>query len=232
MNFKSFGKILSLIRTHGIVKAARSVRHNLSDRYIEYKLGIATSQVKTKEDLGLTREEERRYDPCDYGSLRKLLTMLEIQPGRDVLVDFGAGMGRVVVLAGLFQFRRIIGVEISSELCEIAESNLNRARSKLICQDIGVVHGDATKFAIPPDMTVAFFFNPFTGFVLDSVLENIRNSIVETPRQVRIACNDYSLESEFARQMRACPWLQLRKSVPLRTEGQVGSIYVNKEITT
>jgi hypothetical protein len=228
MKFQTIGSIFQLMRSQGVWKTLTSLKNRLEDRYLDYRLGIFTSEIKTKQELGLTRDEERQYIPSDYGSFRKLMKTLEIKEGADVFVDFGAGMGRSVVLAGLYPFRRVVGVEISPELCRIAEINVSRARRKLRCKDISIVTCDATSFPIPPDMTVAYFFNPFTGAILETVLENIHRSVREVPRQIRFVCNDYSSESQFARQIRRCPWLVLQKTIPLVSQGPVGSIFVNR----
>lgn len=39
-------------------------------------------------------------------------------------IDFGAGMGRVLLMASERPFRKIIGVEFARELITIAENNL------------------------------------------------------------------------------------------------------------
>jgi hypothetical protein len=227
MKLATIGTVLQLMHSQGVWKTLRSIKHRLEDKYLEYRLGISTSESKTKQELGLTRIEDRPYVASDYGSFRKLLKALEIREGTDVFVDFGAGMGRSMIFAGLYPFRRIVGVEISPELCRIAERNVSRARPKLRCKDIATVTSDAMSFPIPPDMTVAYFFNPFTGAILDAVLENIRRSLQEVPRQIRFVCNDYSSESQFSRQIRGCPWLVLQKTISLEHKGQIGSIYLN-----
>jgi hypothetical protein len=231
MRIATVGTVLQLMRSQGIWKTLKSLKSHLEDKYLDYRLGISTSEIKTKQELGLARDDERPYIPSDYRSFRKLMKILDIHEGRDVFVDFGAGMGRSVIFAGLYPFRRIVGVEISPELCRVAKTNVNLARPKLRCKDIAVVTSDAVTFPIPPDMTVAYFFNPFTGVILDTVLENIRQSLCEVPRQIRFVCNDYSSESQFSRQIQGCHWLLLQKRISLEQKGQIGSIYLNTGIT-
>jgi SAM-dependent methyltransferase len=227
MNVRSLANVLRLIRSIGIRKTVRSLKHRFEDRFLEYRLDISTSMIRTKQELGLTRDVERHYAPTGYAIFKKLMTLVEIQVEGDVFVDFGTGMGRVAIMAALYPFRRVIGVDISDELCRIAEANVRRCQHKLLCQDVSIVACDATTFSIPTDMTVAFFFNPFTGMILDRVLENIRQSVIAFPRRIQVVCNDFSEQSAFACQMRNCPWLTRQKCIPLGDEGDVGSIYVN-----
>src|SRR5258708_28614484 len=77
-----------------------------------------------REEFGLG--DEHRVDPAPsfWTTLPKVLPKNEVGPD-DVLIDLGSGMGRVVVHAATtYSFRRIIGVEISSRLHEIAEQNI------------------------------------------------------------------------------------------------------------
>jgi hypothetical protein len=43
-----------------------------------------------------------------------------------------------------------------------------------------------TEFAIPDDMTFAYFFNPFNGATFQTVLDNIVASLDRAPRWLRI----------------------------------------------
>ena len=89
-------------------------------------------------------------------------------------IDFGAGMGRGMLLAAEYPFRQVVGVELNPTLARIARRNLTlwrksgRARSplRLHC-------GDAAEFAFPQGPCVAFLFNPFGAPVLRKLLANV-----------------------------------------------------------
>lgn len=63
------------------------------------------------------------YLPAGWMSLRRILLPREVTD-HDVFVDFGSGMGRVVLQAARYPFRKVIGVEISETLHSIARERL------------------------------------------------------------------------------------------------------------
>jgi SAM-dependent methyltransferase len=133
------------------------------------------------------REDSARleYKPTPWTTLARALRRCEVGP-EDVFVDFGAGKGRVVFLAARYPFRRVVGVELSPELSAVAQANVERNMARLRCRDVQIVTGDVLNFAIPDDLTVAFFFNPFRGDVFASVVERLLASVDRRPRRVRI----------------------------------------------
>jgi SAM-dependent methyltransferase len=123
------------------------------------------------------------YAPVPYGILSAMLADVPAPLHGGALIDFGCGMGRVLVVASR-QFRRVIGVEYSERLAGIARQNTKRNSS---CQ---IETMDAAQFAIPDDAAVFFFFNPFGKQTMATVLSNIGRSLCEHPRDHRfLVCN-------------------------------------------
>ena len=105
---------------------------------------------------------------------------------RDVFVEFGCGKGRVVHQAARRPFRRVVGVEISPVLAEAARSGLAARRHQHRCRDVEIVVADVTAFRVPDDLTIGYFYYPFTGQTFESVLRGIVESIDRNPRRVRL----------------------------------------------
>ncbi len=91
-----------------------------------------------------------------------------------------------MIVAATFPFRKVIGVEFSPELSEIATRNIECARGRLRCLNTEVVTVDATNYQVPAEATVVFFYNPFHGPVLASVLHNIPESLRKSPRKMTV----------------------------------------------
>ena len=119
---------------------------------------------------------------------KTILDGLEIRSNEDVFLDFGSGMGRAVIMAAKYPFRKIYGVEIARQLNEIARQNVHRALPRLKCRDIELITANAREFVIPDEATVIYFFNPFSGEVLTDVLQNIRASLRRRRRALRLIC--------------------------------------------
>ena len=82
-------------------------------------------------------------------------------------------------------FRQVIGVEMSQPLCDAARENVAGAKH-LRCPDVQVVNADAKEYTPPDDVSVVFLFNPFTGHMLDAVLDNLRQSWTRRPRELTV----------------------------------------------
>jgi SAM-dependent methyltransferase len=158
----------------------------LTSRLVERRLGIETSQRVRLAELGLEQGERGNYEPSSWLTLRLALPRSEVAES-DVFIDLGSGMGRVVFQAAAqYQFRKVIGVELSPELHDIAERNVAANRHRLRCRDIELRCMDAREFQIPPDVTVVFFYNPFRGAIFAAVIDNILKSYDEHPRRLRV----------------------------------------------
>lgn len=128
-------------------------------------------------DLGVATQDRVHYTPSGWQTLQRVSSVIAFSP-RDTFVDFGSGKGRVILMAARdFPFKRVIGVEISADLNTVARQNLDANRGKLKCTDVALVTADALAFEIPDDMTVAYFYSPFTGDVFRKVIDRIEASL-------------------------------------------------------
>lgn len=135
--------------------------------------------------LGYDAPQRNSYAPSTWGALRRVLPTTEVDDD-DVFIDFGSGMGRVVIEAAQYRFRRVIGVEIAPQLTAVAERAVQRNRHRLRCPEIELVTADATDYEIPADVTVAYFANPFTGDAFQTVLDQLIASVDRSPRRLRV----------------------------------------------
>jgi SAM-dependent methyltransferase len=178
--------VLRRFRERGLRAGARYILSRSSERYHEWRLGIDTGRCISRGELGLDDPDCADYHPTMYRHFKSVMRDVAIRNGQDVFLDYGCGMGRVVVLAATYPFRRVIGVELSRQLVALAEENVRRARKKLRCPDVIIEHADALTFVVPADVTVIHLFNPFFGKILARVLDNIEQSLVDNPRRLTI----------------------------------------------
>jgi precorrin-6B methylase 2 len=161
----------------------RSARHFKEWLIWDRRQVLHTGHHVSLESLGLQHPDRVQYEPTRWNVLRTLLPKSDVRPG-DVFIDFGSGMGRAVQQAAAYPFARVIGVEISEELNQIARQNFERNRKRFVCQEAEFVTSDATEFEVPDELTHAYFFNPFRGETFRKVLQNIIASIDRNPRRV------------------------------------------------
>ncbi|MFE5241546.1 MULTISPECIES: hypothetical protein [unclassified Streptomyces] len=124
-----------------------------------------------------------RYSPSPTGILRAVMSQVPVDYEEVAFIDFGSGKGRVLLVASEFPFKRIIGVELSGHLCDIATHNVMRYDSpSKRCDDFDIRHQSAEEFEIPDDAGVFYFYEPFSAAVTERVLENIERSLRRVPR--------------------------------------------------
>jgi len=152
----------------------------------ERRLGINSEAEVSLQHYGVTDKECHHYGPMNYIRFWQLMRRIKIRPRKDVFLDLGSGMGRVVVLAATYPFRKVIGVELVEELNAIGRENVRKAMPRLKCREIELHNVDARNYRIPAEVTVIFLLNSFGGDVLSRVFSNIRESIMKSPRTVTI----------------------------------------------
>lgn len=205
-------------------KGLRGTSQAIADRleegalepYWEWKLGISTSGRVSRERLGYHDDACSFYAPTAYGNILRILRALDVRPGtREVLVDFGCGKGRVLAMAARLPFARLVGVERSPELAADTRHNVDRARHHGAFAPVDVVTADAAVYEVPDETTIVYFASPFSGHVLNAVLQNVSASLTRAPRPLRIVSHGYDAANPFERQIRQHDWLTLRAEVPL-----------------
>jgi len=145
--------------------------------------GLDTSGNSLQPEHGA--DDRVSYVPSPWYVLPRALWYLGVSD-RDTFVDFGCGKGRVVHQAARRPFRRVIGVEISPVLAEIARAGLNARRHQHRCQNVEIVVADAAEFPIPDDLTIGYFFLPFRGETFAAVVRGIVESLDRQPRRLRL----------------------------------------------
>ena len=83
-------------------------------------------------------------------------------------------------------FKRVIGVEVSESLSEVARQNMARVRQDLACQGVELVTADVLDWDVPDDLTVAYFQAPFPTAVFQEVLDRLLTSVESNPRPLRL----------------------------------------------
>jgi 16S rRNA G966 N2-methylase RsmD len=164
----------------------RNLAYRASEKYWDYKLKIHTYDLIEPEELGISSTDCMQYTPVPYRTLFAMLNAIPDECSDGALIDFGSGMGRVLVVAAAqFQFRRVVGVELADQLCQVAHTNVSQSGIPAHCP-IEILNTDASQFAIPDDATVFVFTNPFKGETLQRVMNNIRTSLIRKDRRAAL----------------------------------------------
>lgn len=97
------------------------------------------------------------------------------------ILDIGCGKGKMLWHFKRIGFDHVAGVEYSTKLSQIARDNM-----KLLGISACIYNSDATLFENYDDYSVFYIYNSFEAEVMEKVVEKIRRSILEKPRDVVI----------------------------------------------
>jgi SAM-dependent methyltransferase len=150
------------------------------------KMGVQTSRLVAPTDLGIDPSKlgdvsigaisGGSYVPSPAWALPVILKQLDIQYVDYNFIDLGSGMGRVVLMAAEFPFARVVGVEFSQKLHEIAKDNLARSSSRRPAGSVELLLQDAREYMPPPGNCIIYMCNPFRENVMRIVLDNLKRS--------------------------------------------------------
>lgn len=162
------------------------LRNRWIDRRFDRRHGTDTSGSIAKAALGLEGEHAdgaNPYEPVQVPVFRAIMRDLRIDPADYAFVDFGSGKGRALLMAARYPFRRIVGVELSPLLHEVARRNVaavergTRSRIELHC-------GDALRFPLPAGDAVCFLYNSFGRPLVAELIANLEASLARAPRRL------------------------------------------------
>lgn len=164
----------------------RGLRRRVARLVYDKRYGVDTSEFADLSEFGLDHPERVYYSPAHWGTLRRALPVGEVAED-DVFLDLGAGKGRMALeAASRYPFRRVIGVELSRELTEIARANLAATRLRLRAGEVEFVHADVLDYEIPDDVSVVFMNNPFRGRIFAEAVDRLIASADRCPRPLRV----------------------------------------------
>jgi SAM-dependent methyltransferase len=199
-------KVRGMIRRYGISGVPRQslqyvfkrihrardgrIRQLLDDRF-DAEYGVETAGNVSYSSLDAPPDcvaHASAYQPIYPAPFMDLIRQLPIDFEEWTFVDFGSGKGRAVLLASEFPFRKVVGIEFSPSLHEIAKKNLTTYRSATQrCRRIDLLCLDATGYEIPRTPAIFHFYNPFGRQVMSEVARNTDGSLQEGPRKAFVA---------------------------------------------
>lgn len=153
-------------------------------RLIDRRLGVDTTPPLASGPLADYRSDIPYFLPSGWLSLYRTFRGLRVT-NSDVLLDVGCGSGRVALVAAMFPFRRVIGIDLDAHQIQCAQHNLRMCRVSSLAA-VEFEHADALKYEIPDDVTVVYMYNPFGGSTFARFFERLAASLDRAPRRLRL----------------------------------------------
>lgn len=174
------------LRGRALVDAIRAVPARDRDTWVDELLGLPPAPP----DEPLPRGAVPNLS-CAVDDVLAMLDAVALAP-TDTLVDLGAGLGRVAMLAHLVTGARAHGIELQASLVELARA------AALALPTVTFTHADAS--AVPLAGSVFFLYAPCNGDLLRRLLARL----AAAPRPFVVATIDLPLDD--------VPWLRARPS--------------------
>ncbi|MBL7936759.1 MAG: class I SAM-dependent methyltransferase [Bacteroidia bacterium] len=153
----------------------------------EKQLEINTHSIVNLDKLTLAGEnsdQNHHYQGASYYILFSIFEKIPLKVRHFPFIDYGCGKGRAIFVAEQCGFTKLVGVDIAKELIDDANQNKAIYKKKNPESRIDFLFEDATKYKIPDNASVFYFFNPFGEEVMQKVIENIKMSVKSNPRKI------------------------------------------------
>jgi hypothetical protein len=196
-------KLRQLVRNEGGMKAGRVVIRTACQygrrtcqriekwvigRSFDWFYGVDTYGLIPLGRLDITSDNlvhGNLYGPVVPRIFNSMMSELHIPDREFVFVDYGSGKGRALLLAAWHPFKRILGVEFSKELHDVAVKNVATFRRTAgVGTNVECVWSDAAKFRLPDDPVVLYMYNPFGEAVMQGVIDSLCHSWHAHPRTI------------------------------------------------
>lgn len=141
-----------------------------------FRRGCDFARWRTQDELGFSSDHGNKYQPCT-NALSTVLRRLNIT-SQDAIMDVGCGKGKAMYLMSKFPFRRIAGLDISSDLVDIANNNF----AVLGLKQCHSFTADAEEYDDYDDFNYFYLFNSVPEPVFRRLIAHIEDSVRRKPR--------------------------------------------------
>lgn len=174
------------------ISAARDEGYDYFDELVagvlQFDQPLSETAVRTPEMVA--------YQPTPARHVFDLIERIQLD-GRDVLVDIGSGLGHVAMLASICSDASSLGIEMEGAYVDCAQ----RSAQSLQLPRVNFIRQDA-RAADYSSGTVFYLYTPFTGTILRTVLDLLREQAAR--RDIRL-CTYGPCTLAIARE----PWLEV-----------------------
>lgn len=159
---------------------------------MEQRLGIDTAGIEHDlAGLGVPQAglaHAYAYQPVQLHVFARMVRAAAINPAQHVMIDFGSGKARALILGAEYGFKRLIGVELAPGLHAAAIRNVQAYRQRRPDAPPIELHcGDAAAWPIPEERLFIFLYNPFAEPVVARIARRLEISLRRQPRDVVLA---------------------------------------------
>ena len=154
------------------------------------------------------------YSAINHDFFREIFRAIPGDLTKYTFVDVGSGKGAAVMMAAEFPFRQLIGLELNTELVDVARENIikfnQRSPTPIAPQ---WVEGDFFQWDLPKQPLLFFFNNPFPTDLSLQAIKHLEARLADTGqtallvfRKAPQSTGNYLRQSSFWKPLRLAPY--------------------------
>ncbi len=163
---------------------------NFPQRVFDWRFRVDTAGITRLHYADLAPDVGKSgycYEATSKRVFERMMRSIDVDYLRFTFVDVGCGKGAVLLYACELAFKRIIGIEVSPTLQQVAQANISRyPRQRVRCANISVVCADGAAFGFPDDPLIVYLYNPFDEATLSRMFAMLHRSLCQHPREIII----------------------------------------------
>ncbi len=203
---RSLRNARAYITEFGLSGYSQAIISSLCERW----MGVDTLPGPMNPADGEVDDDQISYVPTSYVTL--ISVFREAGVGRHShLVDYGCGAGRALLVAAALGAASGTGIELQPRLVE--QARLNLAAFKASSDGpFQALQANAASYSLPAATNLLFFFKPFVGDTLHTVVKNISSAVSGRGQHLTIV---YLNDAEFRPLAAREGWRERKRGVAL-----------------
>jgi SAM-dependent methyltransferase len=167
------------------INALRLKYYDYYERYLRHRYHFEFPRIEasvTAVNLNSIVKDSFANISSDIVPLLTAIKIAKINTKKSTLLDIGCGTGKIISLAAILKFKRVLGIEMDLQGLEYAKRNMLNTGHK----NYTIEYADATTYEIPADVSLIYFFNPFGAKSMAIVAQKIIKSYKQVNRKIQI----------------------------------------------
>lgn len=118
----------------------------------------------------------RRYQATEVRDFKRLMSELKLNHGDYNFVDLGCGLGRLLIMAAQYPFKKIEGVEFASDLFQGCRENMQKnplTKSLIYKNKLQISHQDFCSYVPQAGPNIFYLYNPCDTLILKRLAFNL-----------------------------------------------------------
>ena len=154
----------------------------LESRVGDFVMGVETGHSGSSVTDEALPGDSHQFQTNSHFVIRRVIRSVRPEPS-DTVVVLGCAKGRALCHFARVPVRKVVGIEISAQLAEVAKQNAGRLHKRKSPIEVRITDAAAADLS---EASLIYMFNPFGENTLRRVLTKVASSHRETKKSLKI----------------------------------------------